>query len=124
MNDNSNLERKIGFLLAAGVGISVLLLAIGMGAYITLNGPLVVDYTDIWQLKGGNFFTIVLNLARSSLATPSPPNLMLWGIIALILTPYLRVIASAAYFVRVKDRTYVLISLFVLVTITASLVIH
>ncbi len=46
------------------------------------------------------------------------------GVIVLMLTPYLRVVLSAAYFAWEKDAKYVLITLFVLIVLTLSLVLH
>jgi len=46
------------------------------------------------------------------------------GIMVLILTPYIRVIASVIYFGWEKNFKYVLITLFVLVVVTLSLALH
>ncbi len=46
------------------------------------------------------------------------------GIVVLILTPYIRVIASVIYFGIRKDYKYVIITLFVLTALTISLYLH
>jgi len=50
--------------------------------------------------------------------------LMTLGIATLILTPFVRVIASALYFAWKRDTRYVLITAFVLVALTVSLALH
>jgi uncharacterized membrane protein len=49
---------------------------------------------------------------------------MTLGLVALILTPYIRVITSVIYFTWKKNSKYVLVTLFVLITLTASLALH
>jgi len=49
---------------------------------------------------------------------------MTLGVATLILTPFVRVIASALYFVWRKNTKYVLITAFVLVALTVSLASH
>ena len=43
------------------------------------------------------------------------------GIVVLMLTPYVRVVASVLYFGLAKNPKYLLITLFVLLVLTASL---
>ncbi len=49
---------------------------------------------------------------------------MTLGIAILILTPYARVIMSILYFIGRKDMKYTLITLFVFILLTISLLFH
>ena len=49
---------------------------------------------------------------------------MTLGIALLILTPYARVILSVLYFIGRKDLKYILITLFVFILLTISLLFH
>jgi len=46
------------------------------------------------------------------------------GLVILILTPFLRVILSVFYFALKKDFKYVIITVFVLLALTISLLLH
>jgi uncharacterized membrane protein len=56
-------------------------------------------------------------------AAPSPLNIMSLGIMTLMLTPYVRVVAGVIYYGVQKDWKYVGITLFVLAVITTGLVV-
>ena len=51
-------------------------------------------------------------------------KLMTLGLITLISTPYIRVITSVIYFTWEKNRKYLLVTLFVLILLTANLALH
>jgi uncharacterized membrane protein len=55
---------------------------------------------------------------------PDYASLMALGLVLLMLTPYLRVVASAVYFAFSRNYKYVAITLIVLAMLTASLIAH
>jgi uncharacterized membrane protein len=122
-NGESKLEPIISYLLIAGVSISFILLITGAVMFYRGYGRLDIILDDkTLFIHGQNFFTFLRDLfttpQNSAVAT------MTAGITVLILTPYLRVIASVVYFVWEKDARYVLITAFVLAVLTISLVLH
>ena len=65
-----------------------------------------------------------VGLVTETPTAPLPLYLMTLGITVLILTPYVRTVMSAFYFASMKDVKYLLITLFVLVILTVSLITH
>jgi len=62
----------------------------------------------------------LLSFARGA----TPLSLIALGIVLLMVTPYLRVLASVLYFTVERNPKYALISLFVLAVLTISLKVH
>jgi len=75
-------------------------------------------------IRGGDFFTFVLEQFQGKQVQGNAIQFMTAGIIVLILTPYIRVIASVLYFGWEKNTKYVLIALFVFAVVTLSLALH
>jgi uncharacterized membrane protein len=75
-------------------------------------------------IRGQNFFYFLLGLLRKGTIQEKGLWLMTLGIAILILTPYVRVIMSVAYFIGRKDIKYSLITLFVFILLTISLLFH
>jgi uncharacterized membrane protein len=74
-------------------------------------------------IKGHDFFSFIADQFHNVTATPAL-LFMIIGIIVLILTPYFRVAASFLYYSWQRNYKYLLITLFVLVVVTISLVLH
>ena len=75
-------------------------------------------------IQGKNFFTFIYDQFRSGQSAGAAARLMMAGMVILILTPYLRVIVSAIYFAREKNIKYVVITLFVIIVLTVTLIRH
>jgi uncharacterized membrane protein len=118
------LEDLIGYILAIGVFASIIVETLGLIGYVFENGTLEVSFSNQWQTGGSDFFAYAGRTLVSLRSGVAPLYLIALGVILLIITPYLRVVASVLYFAVQKNPKYVLISLFVFVVITLSLVAH
>lgn len=122
--NESKLETGISYLLIAGVIISLLLEIIGLVVfYHSYEHFVTLDNKSIF-IQGHDFFSFICEQFRGNHTERHGITLMTAGVIVLILTPYLRVIASVIYFGWEKNIKYVLITLFVLVVVTLSLALH
>ena len=120
----SGLENGISYLLIAGVIISLLLEITGVIFLYISNGSLAISHDPGVYIKGSNFFTFIVRQFGADSAQGTAVRFMTAGIVVLILTPYLRLIASVFYFAWEKNYKYVVITLFVLVVVTLSLALH
>lgn len=120
----SKLETGISYLLIAGVIVSLLLEIVGIIIFYHSYGHLAISQDIGMFIKGRNFFSFIYKELQGNYVEGSAILFMTAGIIVLVLTPYIRVIASVIYFIWEKNIKYVLITLFVLVVVTLSLVLH
>jgi uncharacterized membrane protein len=120
----SKLETGVSYLLIVGVTLSLVLEIIGLILFRNSYGNLSISQDAAMFIRGSNFFTFLLDIFRGKLAQGTAIHFMIAGITVLILTPYLRLIASVFYFGWEKNIKYILITLFVLVVITLSLALH
>jgi uncharacterized membrane protein len=120
----NKLETAISYLLITGVAISVMLETIGMALYFGSFGNLQISRIPAVFVTGENFFAFTLSKIESLFVSENSYLFMTLGIIVLLLTPYLRAIASFGFFVWEKNRKYALITLFVLLVLTVSLAVH
>lgn len=122
--NESRFEKIIGYLLIAGVVISLLLEIAGVALlYRTYRQVDISQDTSVF-IKGHDFFTFILQQVEGKFAEKTPLILMTAGIVVLILTPYVRVVASVIHFAWQKNWKYVFITLFVLLVVTLSLTLH
>lgn len=120
----SKLETGISYLLIAGVIVSLVLEIVGIIILYHSYGHLAISQDKGMFLQGHDFFSFIYQQFQGKHAVGSAVLFMTAGIIVLILTPYIRVIASVIYFGWGKNIKYVLITLFVLVVVTISLSLH
>jgi uncharacterized membrane protein len=120
----SKLETIISILLIAGVITSVTLEAVGIGLYFGVYGNVAVSNSPVVHISGENFFAFVAEKFGNLFVSENALLFMTLGIIVLILTPYIRALASCIYFGWEKNAKYVAITLFVLVVLTLSLALH
>ncbi len=113
------MESLIGYILLVGVLLSVALLVVGFVWRWERSGNLRFQHT----LVGMNFFEFVLTSLRQMASRELRPRVMLnMGIAVLMLTPYVRVLASVFYFALVqRNWKYTLFTGFVLAVLTYSL---
>ena len=119
MKDES-LEVIMSYVLIAGVVVSLVVESYGLYLYyITTHG---LDVAPAWSLSGRNFFADAINLFASLEGNAANPfAVMAAGIVVLMLTPYIRVLSSVAFYGTEKDAKYSLITILVLMVLTLSL---
>jgi len=107
-------------MLTLGTLSSVILLAIGLGLYIVQTRSLTPTLEDSWILGRENLFHIV-EVMLKALWSNRAYSFMASGILLLMFTQYLRVMASVIYIFMVKDWKYVGVTLTILPILTMSL---
>lgn len=114
-----DMEILVGYILQVGVLLSMTLIAVGVVWRWFSTGSLGFDYT----ITGMNFFEFVLTDLQQMLAGMFRPRLFAnLGIATLMLTPYIRVLASMVYFaVAERNLKYTVFTGFVFVVLTYSL---
>ena len=118
------LETSISYLLITGVSISLLLEVAGVVLFYRAYGDLAVSQDPGVFISGSNFFSFMWEQLKGGQGSWNAVAFMTAGVVVLVLTPYLRVIASVVYFAWQKDIKYVLITCFVLAAVTLSLALH
>jgi uncharacterized membrane protein len=113
------MDMLVGYILLSGVLLSMALIVAGLVWRYIRTGGLLFDY----QLAGMNLFQFVVSEIQSALRGQLRPRLLVnMGIAVLMLTPYLRVVASVVYFSAVlRNWKYTVFTLFVLLVLTRSL---
>jgi uncharacterized membrane protein len=114
-------NRELSIILIGGVSLSFLTEVIGIALYAAQTGSLTVDFSSQWQLTSSSFFTYVTTLFSSLGSGSSAIRLMALGIVVLMLTPYVRVIASAIHFSASRNEKYLFFTIFVFMVLTLSL---
>ncbi len=122
-DEESKLESAISWILLVGVVASVVLDSAGLALGYLNTHDLALPLSSTWHVQATNFFSFVESAVPSVSAGPSAVSLLTLGIILLILTPYLRVVASVIFYAARRDFRYLGITLLVLVIITISLVV-
>ena len=113
------MECLVGYILLIGVLLSVALLAVGFVWRWVRVGSLRFEHS----IAGMNFFEFILSTLRQMASYAFRPRLFLnMGIAVLMLTPFVRVLASVFYFAFVEHNwKYTLFTGFVLSVLTYSL---
>jgi uncharacterized membrane protein len=114
-----DMEVLVGYILLVGVLLSMALIAIGVAWHWLTTGQLGLEF----QISGMNLFEFVLADFQQILSGAFRPRLFVnLGITALMLTPYIRVLASLLYFAFVeRNRKYTVFTGFVFAVLTYSL---
>lgn len=121
----TKLETTISYLLIIGVVLSITLEIAGIAIFYKSRENLDILLQDKTAfIQGRNFFSFLYQLFARGPAQNTGTFLMTLGVATLILTPFVRVIASALYFAWRRDARYVLITVFVLIALTISLALH
>lgn len=114
------MELLVGYLLLAGVLASSAMLITGMAWDVLRNGHMRLEYL----ITGMNFFQFLFTDLRALVSGSDfgPRTLVNMGIALLLLTPFIRVLASMVFF-AVEERSvkYTLFTLFVAVVLAYSL---
>ena len=120
----SKLETIISYILIIGVVVSVVFEVIGLALFYGAYGNLQISQDKSVFISGQNFFAFIIDQILHLFSSQNALLFITLGLIILILTPYIRAITSALYFAWEKHYKYVLITLFVLIVLTASLALH
>lgn len=114
-----DMDAIVGYILLIGVVISLLLVAAALAWRWANTATLSFDY----KIAGVNLFSLLLNEIRLATRGALRPRLLLTlGIAVLMLTPYIRVLASMVYFMAwLKNWKYSLFTAVVLLLLTYSL---
>jgi uncharacterized membrane protein len=115
----SGMGMLVGYVLLAGVVTSLALVGVGVVWHWAATGDPRLDYA----LPGTNVVQLLVADAQQLVAGAVRPRLLInVGLAVLMLTPYLRVLASALYFAVVeRNAKYTLFTGFVLAVLTVSL---
>lgn len=112
-------EQVMGNLLRAGVILSAGIILIGGVIYLARHG---VEQPNYQIFRGESVeFRVLPNIVETAVTLERRRSLIQLGLLVLIATPILRVAFSGYVFARQGDRTYVVITLIVLVTLLYSL---
>lgn len=119
MKARIDMELLVGSILLFGVLSSMALLAVGLAWHWVTSGNTVLDYS----LAGTTVFQFVVSDVRQLTAGALRPRVVVnLGTAVLLLTPYVRVLASMLYFALVeRNLKYSVFTAFVLVVLTYSL---
>lgn len=117
-----DMEGFIGYILLAGVILSMVLVTAGVGWHWIATGKLGVTYL----IKGVNLFQFLSAIAQKTSSKSAWPDLLVnLGIGILMLTPYVRVLGSVIYFALVaRNWKYTIFTTIVLGILTYSLFIR
>lgn len=128
MSKNSSedkLDLLISYILIVGVIASVLIEATGIFQYYYAHRDLDIVFKQEFALKGTDFFSYAAQTIQALFVDKwTPVTVLAFGLVLLLITPYVRVLASVVYFGLVRNVKYLSITLFVLVILTASLILH
>jgi uncharacterized membrane protein len=118
-DDAFDMESLVGYILLIGVLLSVALLVVGFVWHWIRVSNLRFEHSIV----GMNFFEFILSTLRQMTSRAFRPRLFLnMGIAVLMLTPFVRVLASVFYFIFAEHNgKYTLFTGFVLVVLTYSL---
>ena len=118
LRQDQKVERIIGVLLQTGVFLSILVALIGMTLYLGRAGRQVADFQvfrgEPFELRGASA------IVAAALAGRREAVIQL-GVVILIATPIARVLLSLVAFAPQRDRTYVVVTLIVLVVLLSGL---
>jgi uncharacterized membrane protein len=118
LRQDQKVERIIGVLLQTGVLLSILVALIGMTLYLGRAGRQVADFQ---VFRGEPFdFRGASAIVAAALAGRREAVIQL-GVVILIATPIARVLLSLVAFALQRDRTYVVVTLIVLVVLLSGL---
>jgi len=112
---DQHVEEIVGNLLRIGVTLAAAVVLAGGVLFLIQHGREVPDYTQ-WKAEKENLPAIGTEAASGHSA-----GIILLGIVLLIATPVARVAFSVFAFVMQRDRTYVVVTLIVLMVLLYSL---
>ena len=114
-----DMEALVGYILLVGVLTSMSLIVAGLGWHFIRTGQPGIEYS----IGGVSFFRFLLTDLQQVVSNQMRPRLLVsLGIAMLLLTPFVRVLASMVYFAfAARDWKYTVFTAFVLSVLTYSL---
>jgi uncharacterized membrane protein len=120
----TRLETGVSYVLIIGVLLSLVLEMAGMILFYRTFHTFAISREPYAYVRGSDFFTFVAQLLLGTSEQIRGLRLMILGIAVLILTPYVRALMSVVYFALTRNIKYTIITLFVLIILTVSLMTH
>jgi uncharacterized membrane protein len=117
-----SMESVVSYILMGGVVLSVVMIGVGIAWHRVATGQLQIEYS----IAGMNLFQFAMS-DEAGLASKSiqPRLLISTGIAVLMLTPYVRVLASFFYFLFGEQNwKYSFFTGFVFTVLTYALLLH
>ena len=118
LRQDQKVERIIGALLQTGVLLSILVALLGMILYIGRDGRRVADFR---VFRGEPFDLTTAPAIVGAAVAGGREAIIQLGVLILIATPIARVLLSLVAFALQRDRTYIVVTLIVLVVLLAAL---
>jgi|SRR6516162_8145259 uncharacterized membrane protein len=114
-----DMQTLVGWILLSGVVLSISLLIAGTVWQWFSTGTLEAEF----KIEGADLYQFVISIGRSALTGHwRPQTLIALGVCVLLLTPYVRVLASMLSFLFAeRNWKYTLFTLFVLCVLTYTL---
>ncbi len=115
----SKMDVLIGYILLVGVLLSIMLIAIGVVWHYVVTGHIGLNYS----IAGMNLFQFVASEIREAVLFHLRARLFVnLGIATLMLTPYVRVLASMVFFAfEERNHKYTTFTAIVFIILTYSL---
>jgi len=122
--NESKIEVILSYILIIGVIVSLILMITGIILFSLNSGSLIISRDPSMFIQGKNFFSFIFNILKGNGPENTAVFFLTMGTIVLMLTPFIRVVASLVYFIWIKDKKYVFITLTVLIILIVTLSIH
>lgn len=122
--DSAPIERAAAFVLRAGVGASVAVIALGLAVTLVRHPEHITDPATLSALTapGAAFPASLADLGRE-LASFRGRAILVLGLLLLIVTPLFRVVVSVLAFAVERDWLYTAVTMLVLLTLAASFLV-
>lgn len=117
--DDQRLDRSVGSVLRTGVTLAAALVLVGGIAFVASHRQAVPDHRKFHAEP--TRLTSIAGVLQGAI-TLDPLYIIQLGLLVLIATPMVRVVACAAGFALERDWTYAIVSLIVLAFLLASIV--
>ena len=122
--NESKIEVILSYILIIGVIVSLILMITGMILFFLNSGSLNISRDPSMFIHGKNFFNFIFNILKGNGPENTAILFLTIGTIVLMLTPFIRVVASLIYFIWIKDKKYIFITLIVLLILIVTLSLH
>ncbi len=122
--NKSKIEVILSYILIIGVIVSLILMITGMILFSLNSGSLNISRDPAVFIQGKNFFSFIFNILKGNGPENTAILFLTIGTIVLMLTPFIRVVASLIYFIWIKDKKYIFITLTVLLILIITLSLH
>ena len=122
--NESKIEVILSYILIIGVIVSLILMITGMILFFLNSGSLNISRDPSMFIHGKNFFSFIFNILKGNGPENTAILFLTIGTIVLMLTPFIRVVASLIYFIWIKDKKYIFITLIVLLILIVTLSLH